>query len=127
MWKILAASYTQHIKSASHLVQCSISRRVCESVHVLTGIGDAFETAEELAAAVRQGVLLDSSLVPVLGMSHRTGRPIVLNRFILDYWEHGSRRALNKGNHIAEGTRHIQGSRYISTALSLGCLLSHDH
>ena len=71
--------------------------------YVLAGKGDSFETVQELVASVRQGVLLDTCMVPAVGMVNRKGRPLVLNRYILDYWQHGSRRAIAKGNHISEG------------------------
>lgn len=67
------------------------------------GIGDTFESVRELVAAVTPGVLLNASMVPAMGMVNRKGRPLVLNRYILDYWKHGSRHALDKGNHIAPG------------------------
>ena len=67
------------------------------------GRGDLFESVEDLVTSVRPGVLLDSCMVPALSTTNFKGRPLVLNRYILDYWEHGSKKALAKGNHILVG------------------------
>ena len=67
------------------------------------GVGDSFDTPEELISSVAHGVLLDRGMVPALGMVNRKGQPLVLNRYLLDYWKHGSLSAIIKGNHINEG------------------------
>ncbi|KAK9810560.1 hypothetical protein WJX73_000784 [Symbiochloris irregularis] len=77
---------------------------VCSPFAALSGIGDKFDTVADLVLSVPPDVLLDKGMVPAMGMVNRKGRPFVLNRYILDYWKHGSKHALEKGNRIPQGS-----------------------
>ena len=52
---------------------------------------------------VRPGVLLDAASVPSVRNTDRHGHPVRLNRYILDFWSHGQKRALTEANGLREG------------------------
>eukprot|EP00741_Cyanophora_paradoxa_P015740 tig00020904_g15196.t1 len=70
----------------------------------LAGRGDAFESAEELAACVREGVALEAASVPALpGPRQRAARGLALNAYLLDFYTHGQREELVAANRLRHG------------------------
>lgn len=58
---------------------------------------------EEAVVCVRPGVLLDAASVPSVRNADRHGNAVRLNRYILDFWMHGQKRALTEANGLREG------------------------
>ena len=67
------------------------------------GQGERFGSVEEVVFCVRPGVLLDAASVPSVRNTDRHGRPVPLNRYILDYWGHGQKQLLTSANGMREG------------------------
>ena len=67
------------------------------------GCKETFDSVEQLVQCVRPGVMLDAASVPSLRSTDRHGRPLPLNRYILDFWGHGQKTALVSANGLREG------------------------
>ena len=52
---------------------------------------------------MKPGLLLNASAVPQVRQITRQGAPVALNRYILDYWQHGQKQALVRYNYLREG------------------------
>ncbi len=72
-------------------------------VHWHAGLGDAFQSPGELVRCMKPGLLLNASAVPQVRQITRQGVPVALNRYVLDYWQHGQKQALVNYNHFREG------------------------
>lgn len=53
---------------------------------------------------MKPGLLLNASTVPQVRQRTRQGIPVALNRYVLDYWQHGQKQALVNYNYLREGT-----------------------
>ena len=62
---------------------------------------------EQVVQCVRPGVLLNGASVPSVRNTDRHGRPVLLNRYILDFWKHGQKRALQEANGLREGSMSV--------------------
>lgn len=67
------------------------------------GQGEDFRTAEQVVQCVRPGVLLSAATIPSVRTTDASGQQVLLNRYVLDYWKHGQRRALQEANGMREG------------------------
>mmetsp|Transcript_26812 Transcript_26812/g.70420 ORF Transcript_26812/g.70420 Transcript_26812/m.70420 type:complete len:1869 (+) Transcript_26812:171-5777(+) len=76
-----------------------IRPRVRSAFVALSGVGDKFETLQELCDTSRRGVYLDPKMLPVFDVK-QAGEP--LNAYLLDFFKHGQRNALIKCNHVDE-------------------------
>ena len=65
----------------------------------LSGHGDAFPTITDLCTSSRAGIFLESALIPHLSL-HPTETRQPLNAYILDFFAHGSVKALEAANGI---------------------------
>lgn len=52
---------------------------------------------------MKPGLLLNASTIPQIRQVTRQGLPVALNRYVLDYWQHGQKQALVQANHLREG------------------------
>lgn len=52
---------------------------------------------------MKPGLLLNASTIPQVRQVTRQGLPVALNRYVLDYWQHGQKQALVQANHLREG------------------------
>lgn len=67
------------------------------------GQGEDFKSVDLLVECVRPGVLINAESVSSVRNTDRQGRQVLLNRYILDYWSHGQKRALQEANGMREG------------------------
>ena len=89
------------LPSHSHLAGCcNIKLVVC---FVAAGHDERFTSVDQVVQSVRPGVLLDATSVPSVRMTDRHGRVLPLNRYILDFWGHGQKKALVLANGLREG------------------------
>jgi hypothetical protein len=56
----------------------------------LSGHGDNFHTAEEMALTVRECIRLEPDLIPICGLHDVRGRPLQLNAYAWDFAKHGN-------------------------------------
>jgi hypothetical protein len=65
----------------------------------LSGLGDEFITIEDLCSSTREGVFLESAVIPHLEI-HPDETRTPLNAYLLDFYMHGSVDPLEKANGI---------------------------
>ena len=65
----------------------------------LSGLGDEFTTIDDLCSSTREGVFLESAVIPHLEL-HPDECRTPLNAYILDFYMHGSLDPLEKANGI---------------------------
>ncbi|KAM3074302.1 hypothetical protein ACMFMG_002886 [Clarireedia jacksonii] len=65
----------------------------------LSGHGDSFTTIEDLCSSTREGVFLESAVVPHLEL-HPDETKSPLNAYLLDFFKHGSLQPLEDANGI---------------------------
>ena len=65
----------------------------------LSGLGDDFETIEDLCSSTREGVFLESAVIPHLEL-HPDETRTPLNAYVLDFYTHGAVQPLEKANGI---------------------------
>lgn len=65
----------------------------------LSGHGDAFPTITDLCTSSRAGIFLESALIPHISL-HPTETRQPLNAYVLDFFAHGSVKALEAANGI---------------------------
>jgi hypothetical protein len=65
----------------------------------LSGLGDDFTTIEDLCSSTREGVFLESAVIPHLEL-HPDETRTPLNAYLLDFYMHGSIDPLEKANGI---------------------------
>ena len=65
----------------------------------LSGLGDEFTTIDDLCSSTREGVFLESAVIPHLEI-HPDENRVPLNAYILDFYMHGSLDPLEKANGI---------------------------
>jgi ATP-dependent RNA helicase DDX60 len=65
----------------------------------LSGLGDEFTTIEDLCSSTREGVFLESAVIPHLEL-HPDETRTPLNAYLLDFFMHGSIDPLEKANGI---------------------------
>jgi hypothetical protein len=65
----------------------------------LSGLGDKFTTIEDLCSSTREGVFLESAVIPHLEI-HPDETRTPLNAYLLDFFMHGSVDPLEKANGI---------------------------
>jgi hypothetical protein len=65
----------------------------------LSGLGDEFTTIEDLCSSTREGVFLESAVIPHLEI-HPDETRTPLNAYLLDFYMHGSVDPLEKANGI---------------------------
>lgn len=65
----------------------------------LSGHGDDFSTIEDLCTSARQGVFLESAVIPHLEL-HPDESRTPLNAYLLDFFKHGALEPLEKANGI---------------------------
>ena len=65
----------------------------------LSGLGDEFTTIDDLCSSTREGVVLESAVIPHLEI-HPDESRTPLNAYILDFYMHGSLDPLEKANGI---------------------------
>jgi ATP-dependent RNA helicase DDX60 len=65
----------------------------------LSGLGDKFTTIEDLCSSAREGVFLESAVIPHLEI-HPDETRTPLNAYLLDFFMHGSVDPLEKANGI---------------------------
>lgn len=65
----------------------------------LSGLGDNFTTIEDLCSSTREGVFLESAVIPHLEL-HPDETRTPLNSYLLDFYMHGSIDPLEKANGI---------------------------
>lgn len=65
----------------------------------LSGHGDNFNTIEDLCSSAREGVFLESAVIPHLDI-HPDENSAPLNAYLLDFFVHGSLDPLEKANGI---------------------------
>ena len=65
----------------------------------LSGHGDKFKTIEDLCTSTREGVFLESAVIPHLDI-HPEENPAPLNAYLLDFFLHGALDPLEKDNGI---------------------------
>lgn len=79
----------------------------------LSGHGDKFSTIEDLCSSAREGVFLESAVIPHLDI-HPDENKAPLNAYLLDFFIHGSLDPLEKDNGIRKSQVNI-----ISCSLNL--------
>lgn len=84
----------------------------------LSGLGDEFTTIEDLCSSTREGVFLESAVIPHLEL-HPDETRSPLNSYLLDFYMHGSIVPLEEAN----GIRKSDVSRY---PLCYSDLCDHD-
>jgi hypothetical protein len=67
----------------------------------LSGLGDDFTTIEDLCSSTREGVFLESAVIPHLEIHPEESRT-PLNAYLLDFYTHGSVEPLEKANGITK-------------------------
>lgn len=65
----------------------------------LSGLGDDFNTIEDLCSSARDGVFLESAVIPHLEI-HPDEMSTPLNAYLLDFYMHGALEPLEKANGI---------------------------
>ena len=65
----------------------------------LSGLGDKFSTIEDLCSSTREGVFLESAVIPHLKL-HPDETKFPLNAYLLDFYMHGSIVPLEDANGI---------------------------
>jgi len=65
----------------------------------LSGLGDKFATIEDLCSSTREGVFLESAVIPHLEL-HPDETRSPLNAYLLDFYKHGSVKPLEDANGI---------------------------
>ena len=65
----------------------------------LSGLGDEFTTVEDLCSSTREGIFLESAVIPHLEI-HPDESRTPLNAYILDFYMHGALDPLEKANGI---------------------------
>ncbi len=65
----------------------------------LSGHGDSFSTVSDLCSSSRQGVFLEEAIIPHLDV-HSVEARQPLNAYVLDFFNHGDLKALEKANGI---------------------------
>lgn len=65
----------------------------------LSGHGDDFKSIEDLCSSVREGVFLESAVIPHLEV-HPKENKMPLNAYLLDFYMHGAIQPLEKANGI---------------------------
>ncbi|KAJ3108404.1 hypothetical protein HK100_003447 [Physocladia obscura] len=94
--------------------QLQYPRHVARSAFIaLLGVGDNFQTIQEMAETLRPGLVLETSTIPSFtefiendddnNDSGTSTGSVVLNAFILDFYKHGQVQALDKDNMIRAG------------------------
>jgi hypothetical protein len=69
----------------------------------LSGLGDQFSSVEDLIGSIRNGIYLDWSALPVIRTEGDNSQEIILNAYIMDFFCHGSLKALYRSNQIRPG------------------------
>lgn len=69
----------------------------------LSGHGDHFRSAEELAYSVRGCIRLEPELIPVCGLHDVRGRALQLNAYAWDFAKHGNLNHLLRDNKMKDG------------------------
>lgn len=73
----------------------------------LSGLGDKFSTIEDLCSSTREGVFLESAVIPHLEL-HPDETKSPLNAYLLDFYTHGSIVPLEHANGIHKSdVRHL--------------------
>ncbi|KAI9655950.1 MAG: hypothetical protein M1829_000460 [Trizodia sp. TS-e1964] len=83
-------------ETASKILHSSTSAKARSPFVALSGHGDMFESIEALCSTVRNGVFLESSVVPHLNQENSAP----LNAYLYDFFRHGSLDPLEKANGI---------------------------
>lgn len=83
----------------------SLVAKLAKAMSIMcAGMGDDFASAGELVRCMKPGLLLNAATIPQVRPVTRHGLPVALNRYVLDYWQHGQKQALVQANHLREGT-----------------------
>ena len=104
-----------HLRNCSALLSCN------------AGQGEDFTSVEQVVQCVRPGVLLNGASVPSVRNTDRHGRPVLLNRYILDFWKHGQKRALQEANGLREGRMSVCARMIWKATLSIMMSVSYLH
>lgn len=65
----------------------------------LSGLGDEFSTIDDLCSSTKEGVFLESAVIPHLEL-YPDEMKTPLNAYVLDFFSHGSLEQLEKANGI---------------------------
>jgi hypothetical protein len=88
----------------------------------LSGWGDGFTTIEDLCSSTREGVFLESAVIPHLEV-HPDENPTPLNAYLLDFYIHGAVDPLEKANGIRQSdvsVIYLSKHQYSNTLLRFG-------
>jgi hypothetical protein len=82
----------------------------------LSGLGDKFDTIEDLCSSTREGVFLEAAVIPHLEI-HPDETRTPLNAYLLDFYMHGALEPLELANGIRKSDvrLHFSSFRVIST------------
>ncbi|KAK9832186.1 hypothetical protein WJX74_002273 [Apatococcus lobatus] len=105
----------------SFLSSHQVPSTICSPFAALSGMGDDFASPGELVRCVKPGLLLNANTIPPVRQVTRHGLPVALNRFVLDYWQHGQKQALVQANHMREGDAYsrLLGFKNVLRALAV--------
>jgi hypothetical protein len=79
----------------------------------LSGLGDEFATIDDLCSSTREGVFLESAVIPHLEI-HPDESKTPLNAYILDFYMHGSLDPLEKANGIRKSDVSLPWSSFLN-------------
>lgn len=90
-----------HVKEGAHLdfLPSLPSPHARSAFVALSGLGDDFTTIDDLCSSTREGVFLESAVIPHLEI-HPDETRSPLNAYLLDFYMHGSIDPLEKANGI---------------------------